>query len=72
VTPDDFSFWELRDRALAKVAGFHSFLPNMNLVQRLTLKFLRPEFSGDVWGHPAPGVAKPTWPTWLKAAVKTP
>jgi hypothetical protein len=72
VTPDDFSFWEIRDRALAKIAGFHSFLANVNLVQRLTIKFLKPSFTGDVWGHPAPGIAKPQWPSWLKAEVKVP
>ncbi len=67
VTPDDFSFWEIKDKALAKLAGFHAFLPTMNLVQRLTIKFLRPAFSGDVWARPAPGVRKDSvsWPSWL-------
>jgi|CXWL01.1.fsa_nt_gi hypothetical protein len=62
VSPDDFSFWELKDRSLAKLAGFHSMIPAMNLAQRLTIKFLKPAFSGDVWAHPAPGVETPDWP----------
>jgi len=65
VTPDDFSFWEFKDRVLADLGGFHAFLPTVNLVQRLTIKFLREEFSGDVWGHPAPGVSLTRWPAWL-------
>jgi len=72
VSPSDFSFWELRDRGLGKIAGLHSFLPNMNLVQRLTIKFLKPTFGGDVSGRAAPGVAKPVWPAWLKAEIKKP
>ncbi|HEY6070150.1 MAG TPA: alpha/beta hydrolase, partial [Chthoniobacterales bacterium] len=34
VTPSDFSFWEFKDRLLEHT-GFHSSLPNMNLVHRL-------------------------------------
>jgi pimeloyl-ACP methyl ester carboxylesterase len=66
VTPEDFSFWELKDRALAKVSGFHGVLPTVNLVQRLVLRHLRDDYSGDVWGRPVPGVLKPSWPSWLK------
>lgn len=65
VTPDDFSFWELKDRALAKLSGFHGVLPTVNLVQRLVLRFLREDYSGDVWGRRAPGVSQPQWPSWL-------
>jgi len=65
VTPGDFSFWELKDRAMAKLAGFHGALPTVNLVQRLAVKFLAPSYSGDVEGRPAPGVKKPIWPAWL-------
>ncbi len=70
VSPDDFSFWEIKDKALAKLAGFHSFLPAMNLAQRLAIKFLRPSFGGDCWGHPAPGVATPRWP--IQAEIRRP
>ncbi len=53
VTPDDFSFWEFKDRALEQT-GFHSTLPNMNLVQRLIVSHFKGSRYGDVWGRPAP------------------
>jgi len=65
VTPDEFSFWELKDRAMAKLAGFHGALPTVNLVQRITIRFLDPSFSGDVEARPAPGVQTTIWPKWL-------
>ena len=66
VTPDDFSFWEFKDKTLAKLSGFHGVLPTVNLVQRLVLRHLRDDYSGDVWGRPVPGVVKPQWPKWLE------
>jgi len=53
VTPADFGFWEFKDKLLEK-GGFHSTLPNMNLVQRLVVSHLKGEIYGDVWGRPAP------------------
>jgi pimeloyl-ACP methyl ester carboxylesterase len=53
VTPDDFAFWEIKDRILEKT-GFHSSLPNMNLVQRLVASHLKGARYGDVWGRRAP------------------
>ena len=55
VTPDDFGFWEFKDRALEKV-GFHISLPNMNLVQRLVVSHLKGSIYGNVWGRQAPDV----------------
>ena len=55
VTPDDFGFWEFKDRLLEKT-GFHSSLPNMNLVQRLVVSHFKDRVYGDVWGRPV-GVA---------------
>ena len=68
VTPDDFSMWEIQDRALAAAAGFHGALPTVNLVQRLVIKFLLNKFSGDVWARRAPGADGTKWPGWLKEA----
>jgi hypothetical protein len=65
VTPDDFSFWELKDKAVAKLSGFHGVLPTVNLVQRIVLRHLRDDYSGDVWGRRVPGVVAPQWPSWL-------
>jgi pimeloyl-ACP methyl ester carboxylesterase len=56
VTPEDFSFWEFKDRVLENT-GFHSTLPNVNLVQRLVVSHFKEERYGDVWGRPAPDLA---------------
>ena len=56
VTPGDFSFWEFKDRLLENT-GFHSTLPNMNLVQRLVVSHFKGYRYGDVWGRPAPDLA---------------
>ena len=53
VTPDDFSFWEFKDRLLENT-GFHSTLPSLNLAQRLVVSHFKGEMYGDVWGRPAP------------------
>jgi pimeloyl-ACP methyl ester carboxylesterase len=53
VTPDDFSFWEFKDRILA-ATGFHPALPTMNLAQRLVVSHFRGQVLGNVWGRPAP------------------
>lgn len=66
VTPEDFSFWELKDRAIATAGGFHAALPVMNLVQRLAIRFLRADYRGPVWARPFPGAAATRWPEWLK------
>lgn len=62
VTPADFGFWEFKDKLIEK-GGFHSSLPNMNLVQRLVVSHLRGEIYGEVWGRPAPdlNVAETPW-----------
>jgi len=53
VTPEDFSFWEFKDRALSS-AGFHSAIPGMNLVQRLVVSHFKGGLYGDVWGRAVP------------------
>ena len=71
VTPDDYGYWEVQDRALTRIAGFHGILPNMNMLHRLVVRHLtgRPDTRGNTWGRPAPGVAKwqPPLPLSLKA-----
>ena len=61
VRPDDFEWFELKDKALLHVAGFHAQLPNMNLAQRLVLRHLREDYRGVIWGRPLPGVSKAAW-----------
>lgn len=38
---DDFGYWEIKGRALGKVAGFHAMLPDLNLAHRLIVSYLR-------------------------------
>lgn len=70
VTPDDYGYWEIQDRALTKIAGFHGILPNMNMVHRLIVRHLRggPDRRGNTWGRPAPGVEK--WQPPLSLTLK--
>lgn len=56
VTRDDLTFWEIGDRILTRIAGFHGLLPKVNLVTRLVTRHLRPSFRGEVWGRCVPGV----------------
>lgn len=71
VTPDDYGYWEVQDRALTRIGGFHGILPNMNMVHRLIVRHFRggPDTRGNTWGRPAPGVAnwQPPLPLTLKA-----
>lgn len=61
VTPDDYGYWEIEDRAISKIAGFHGILPNMNMLHRLIVRFLKDleDTRGNTWGRRAPGVK--TW-----------
>jgi pimeloyl-ACP methyl ester carboxylesterase len=61
VTPSDYGDWELKDRTLTKVSGFHGILPNMNMLQRMLTVFFKPTNDGGppaapnyIWGRPAP------------------
>lgn len=66
VTPADLSMWEVGDIAMAKAAGFHATLPNVNLVQRLTIRHLREDYAADFWGRrPPDATGALAWPTWL-------
>jgi hypothetical protein len=55
VSIDDLSFFELKDKVMIALGGFHGLLPEVNLVQRLTVKHLRKQYSGKVWGRRFPG-----------------
>jgi pimeloyl-ACP methyl ester carboxylesterase len=72
VCPKDFSRWEIRDRFLAKMSGFHGFLPAVNLVQRIVIRFLREDYTGHVWGWKPPTVDLSKWspPEWLEKKPK--
>ncbi len=63
VTPADYGYWELQDRAFTLAAGFHGILPNMNMLHRLIVRFFtdRPDKHKNTWGRPAPGVDIKDW-----------
>jgi hypothetical protein len=71
VTPDDYGYWEIQDRVLTGVAGFHGILPNMDMLHRLIVRFLmeRPDDHDNTWGRSAPGVT--TWQPPLALKLKT-
>jgi pimeloyl-ACP methyl ester carboxylesterase len=41
VSPDDYGYWELQDRATTPLAGFHGILPNMDMLHRLITRYFR-------------------------------
>jgi pimeloyl-ACP methyl ester carboxylesterase len=72
VTPDDFGYWELQDKALARLAGLHGILPNMNMLHRLLVRFFTgsADRRGNTWGRGVPGVTKSQWNPPLKLTYK--
>jgi pimeloyl-ACP methyl ester carboxylesterase len=58
VTPDDFGYWEVQDRLFAGIAGFHSIMPNMDMLHRLIVAHFTDSVPrhDNIWGRPAPGV----------------
>ena len=73
VTPADYGYWEIGDKIVNSVGGFHGILPNMNMLHRLLVRF----FTGasdsreNTWGRRAPSVAKEAWKPPLPLADKT-
>lgn len=63
VTPDDFGYWEVGDRLLNGIAGFHGILPNMDMLHRLIIRHFtgRPDKHKCTWGRAAPGVDPADW-----------
>jgi pimeloyl-ACP methyl ester carboxylesterase len=59
VTPEDYGYWEVQDKALSAVAGFHGILPNMNMIHRLIVRFLKDlkDDRNNTWGKKAPGAS---------------
>ena len=63
VPPDDFGYWELADKALPRLAGFHGILPNMDMLHRMIIRHLtgKPDRHNNTWGWAAPGVVQSDW-----------
>jgi hypothetical protein len=72
VQPDDFGYWEIKDKLEVALAGLHSILPNMDLVQRMIVRHLadKPDLYGNTWGLPLPGVTKANWKPPLDLKTK--
>jgi pimeloyl-ACP methyl ester carboxylesterase len=68
--PDDFGYWELKDKALLALTGFHSLLPGLNLAQRLVVSHLRGRPTKGVWGRPAPGVSQADWAPPIRGLLR--
>ena len=73
VSPEDYGYWELKDKATTKLAGFHGILPNMNMLHRLLVRFFKgaDDPRGNTWGRRPPGVAKSKWNPPLKLRDKS-
>jgi len=71
VSPDDFETFELQDRATAHLAGFHGIMPNMNMLIRLVVRFLRQgtDRRGNTWGRPLPEVTPAQWTPPLEGGL---
>lgn len=70
VTSQEFSPWELKDRAIELAAGLHGALPLMNVVQKLTISHFRGISIPGTVGRPAPdiqGAWRPPIPGLKKA-----
>ncbi|MBN2035094.1 MAG: alpha/beta hydrolase [Deltaproteobacteria bacterium] len=61
VTPEDYGYWEIQDKGLSRLSGFHGLLPNMDMIHRMLVRFFtdRPDPRGNTWGRRAPGAK--TW-----------
>ncbi len=60
VTPDDFGFFEFKDKTIAHL-GFHGAIPNMNFVQQCVLAHLTDRPMRKPGGHPSPEIAPAAW-----------
>jgi hypothetical protein len=63
LSPDDFGYWELQDKATVKLAGFHGLISNMNVIHRLIVRHFtgRPDAYKNTWGRSVPGVGEQEW-----------
>jgi pimeloyl-ACP methyl ester carboxylesterase len=73
VTPGDYGYWEIGDKVLTEVGGFHGILPKMNMLHRLLVRFFTdaPDKRDNTWGRRAPGVPEGTCKPPLALKDKT-
>lgn len=72
VRPDDFGYWEFADKAAMKFGGFHGILPNMDMLHRLIVRFLKDgeDRRGNTWGAPLPQVDPDAWEPPLRGGLR--
>ena len=58
VTPEDYGYWEVQDRVVANIAGFHAIICNMDMLHQLIVRYFtgKPNIGNNTWGYPPPGV----------------
>ncbi len=63
VRPDDFGYWEIKDRAAMQFGGFHGVLPTMNMLHRMIVRHLKraTDPRNNTWGAQPPGVSRKDW-----------
>jgi len=63
LSPDDFGYWELLNKATVKLAGFHGLMSNMNVIHRLIVRHFtgRPDAYKNTWGRSLPGIGEQQW-----------
>ena len=63
LSPDDFGYWELKDKVTVKLAGFHGLIANMNVIHRLIVRHFtgRPDSYKNTWGRALPGIGLDEW-----------
>lgn len=73
VTPEDYGYWEVQDRMVTSVAGFHGILPNMDMLHRLIVRYFtgRTDKNRNTWGRPMPGVSPDDWQPAIDLKCKT-
>jgi hypothetical protein len=59
VTRDEFGPFEIADRVIRSLAGFHAVLPLVNVVQRWVISFLKGRPHGTLFGRSLPEIE--TW-----------
>jgi pimeloyl-ACP methyl ester carboxylesterase len=72
VTPDDYGYWEVQDRVVSAVAGFHGIICNMDMLHRMIVRHFtgKPDVGGNTWGYPAPGITPEQWKPPLSLRAK--
>lgn len=72
VTPEDYGYWEVQDKVVSGIAGFHAIICNMDMLHRMIVRHFtgKPDVGGNTWGYPAPGITPEQWKPPLSLRAK--